>query len=304
MRRPALLLLAATAIAAPSAQAAYPGANGKLVFFQQEVGGVDPVGLAVSDADGRNQNLEPLGPACGGEGSGAPGACPEDPIWSPDGTRIAFGLGGTVATMKPDGTDVRRLALTGFTRVTSPAWSPDGAHIAFSALRGKVRNVYVTNVAAAGPVVSLTKTGGGSPAWSVRGEIAFTRRDQVLRMPATGGKARRLTTRGGSAPTWSPDGEALAFVRSVRLKRKSRRRTPVLFRLRRDGRRLKRLTRSYSADPSWTPAGTAVLFHDSDSFNLTIRSVPANGGKNRLVTSGEEGRRVAALEPDQQPLPR
>ena len=42
------------------------------------------------------------------------------------GTRIAFGLGGTVATMKPDGSDVRRLPLTGFARVTSPAWSPDG----------------------------------------------------------------------------------------------------------------------------------------------------------------------------------
>ena len=48
-----------------------PGQNGKLVFFQADTGGVDPVGLAVADARGRNQTLRPLGPACGGEGEAA-----------------------------------------------------------------------------------------------------------------------------------------------------------------------------------------------------------------------------------------
>ena len=123
-------------------------------------------------------------------------------------------------------------------------------------------------------------------------------------MPAAGGKARRLTSRGGSAPTWSPGGRALAFVRSVQLKRKSKRRTPVLYRLGRDGRGLKQLTRTYAEDPSWTPDGAAVLYHDFDTFNLTIRSVRASGGGNRLVTSGHEGRRVAVSSPDQQPLAR
>jgi len=301
--RPALLTaLLVIGVAAP-AHAAYPGGNGKLVFFQDEVGGVEPVGLAVSNSQGRDQSPNPLGPVCGGEGAErAPGPCPREPIWSPGGTLIAFGLGGTVATMKPDGSDVQRLPLTGFARVTSPAWSPDGARIAFSAVRGGTRNVYVTDTAGSA-VIALTRAGGGSPAWSTRNEIAFTRRNDVFRMPASGGRARRLTARGGLAPTWSPGGNAIAFVRKVRLKRKSKRRTPVLYRFNRTGTGLKRLTGGWSEDPSWTPNGNSVLFTNFDSFNLTIRAVPAGGGKTRQITAGLEGRRVAVRSADQQPVP-
>lgn len=301
--RPALLTaLAALAIAAP-AHAAYPGANGKLVFFQDGVGGTDPIGLAVADATGRNQSPNPLGPVCASEGSDPPGPCPREPIWSPGGTLIAFGLGGTVATMKPDGSDVQRLPLTGYARVTSPAWSPDGSRIAFSAVRGGIRNVYVTDTAGSA-VIALTRGGGGSPAWSTRNEIAFTRRGDLFRMPASGGRATRLTHRGGLEPTWSPGGKAIAFVRKIRLKRKSKRRTPVLYRFNRTGTRLDRLTRGYSESPSWTPNGNSVLFTNYDGFNLTIRAVPSDGGRTRQITSGQEGRRVAVRSADQQPLPR
>ena len=89
--RPALLIALAALVLAAPAHAAYPGANGKLVFFQSDVGGVDPVGLAVSDATGGNPSLNPLGPACGGEGTGPPKPCPRDPIWSPGGTLISAG---------------------------------------------------------------------------------------------------------------------------------------------------------------------------------------------------------------------
>ncbi len=302
--RPALLTLLVALAAAAPAEAAYPGANGMLVFFQDGVGGVEPVGLAVSDADGKN-NSPPLGPLCGGEQGGpeARAPCPDDPVWSPDGMRIAFGLGSTVATMKPDGTDVVRLPLRGLSRVTSPSYSPDGTRIAFSALRAGKRNVFITNLAGT-TVVALTSTGGGAPAWSVKNEIAFTRRGNVWRVRATGGRAVRLMKRGGAAPTWSPSGNELAFQRKVRLKRKSKKRTPVLYRLGRNGRGLKRLTRSYSENPSWTPDGKAVLFNDFDSFNLVIYSVRRAGGKPRFVTGGDEGRRNAVAEPDQQPLPR
>lgn len=302
MRTALLTALAALALAAP-AQAAYPGANGKLVFFQDGVGGTEPIGLAVADATGFNQSPNPLGPVCASEGSEPPGPCPRDPIWSPGGTLIAFGLGSTVATMEPDGDDVRRLPLTGFARVNSPAWSPDGSRIAFSAVRAGKRNVYVTDTAGSA-VIALTRAGGASPAWSTGNEIAFTRGGNLFRMPAAGGKPRRLTTRGGLTPTWSPRGKAIAFVRMVRLKRTSKRRTPVLHRFNRTGRRLKRLTRGFSEDPSWTPNGNSVLFTHFDSFNLTVRAVPSQGGRTRQITRGQEGRRVAVRDADQQPVPR
>jgi len=301
--RPALLAAAVVLAAAAPAHAAYPGANGKLVFFQDGVGGTEPIGLAVADATGFNQSPNPLGPVCASEGSDPPGPCPRDPIWSPGGTLIAFGLGGTVATMEPDGSDVRRLPLTGFARVNSPAWSPDGSRIAFSAVRGKTRNVYVTERGGSA-VIALTRAGGASPAWSTGNEIAFTRGGNLFRMPATGGKVRRLTSRGGLAPTWSPRGKAIAFVRRVKLKRKSKRRTPVLYRFNRTGKRLNRLTRGFSEGPSWTPNGNSILFTYFDGFNLTIRAVPSEGGRTRQITRGQEGRRVAVHSADQQPRPR
>ncbi len=205
--------------------------------------------------------------------------------------------------MQPDGSDVRRLPLTGFARVTSPAWSPDGSRIAFSAVRDNVRNVYVTDTAGSA-VIALTRAGGGSPAWSTRNEIAFTRRGDIFRMPAAGGRARRLTSRGGLEPTWSPGGKAIAFVRRVKLKRTSKRRTPVLYRFTRTGTRLDRLTRGWAESPSWTPNGNSVLFTNFDAFNLTIRAVPSKGGRTRQITSGQEGRRVAVHSADQQPVPR
>lgn len=57
------------------------------------------------------------------------------PDWSPDGTRIAFTLGQPdgswqVATMNPDGSDVRVLT-SGAGVSEAPSWSPDGSWIAY-----------------------------------------------------------------------------------------------------------------------------------------------------------------------------
>jgi Tol biopolymer transport system component len=46
------------------------------------------------------------------------------PTWSPDGSRIAFVRNGTLATMAPDGTDVREIQ--GVNPDGPMAWNPVG----------------------------------------------------------------------------------------------------------------------------------------------------------------------------------
>ena len=112
------------------------------------------------------------------------------PVWSPDGTRIAFlsarnldpafgsFLRPHLYTMAPDGSDVRRLS-DGLTWVVnhSPQWSPDGERLAFVAVEGS-------------------------------GE---TRAQNLYTIRADGTNLRRLGP-AISGPSWSPDGRRLAFA--------------------------------------------------------------------------------------------
>ena len=53
-----------------------------------------------------------------------------DPVWSPDGRKIAFVSNWQVYVMNADGSGKRRLTHNGGQNV-APAWSPDGRKIAF-----------------------------------------------------------------------------------------------------------------------------------------------------------------------------
>ena len=59
------------------------------------------------------------------------------PRWSPDGTRIAFSLGGQVCIMAANGTDLRRIrGATGH----CPEWFHDGQSLLFNS-KGTIRMV-------------------------------------------------------------------------------------------------------------------------------------------------------------------
>lgn len=99
--------------------------------------------------------------------------CQQDPVFSPDGSRIAFrgyadGANG-IWVINVDGTGLERLTVDpGF--VVEPAWSPDGSEIAFASSVSGVFQIYVIN-ADGSDLRQLTFDGPGfdSPEWSPSG---------------------------------------------------------------------------------------------------------------------------------------
>ena len=106
----------------------------------------------------------------------------ENPVWSPDGSRIAFnraqGSGyqdiKDIWTIKQDGTDVLRLttyiAGSGYNGTAQylPTWSPDGAYLAYTErkISGKTTHNIRRIPAGGGSPTSLTSDGASSwPRW-------------------------------------------------------------------------------------------------------------------------------------------
>ena len=118
------------------------------------------------------------------------GALFSDPVWSPDGSRIAFKSGqhrGRIYTIAPDGSDVRSVTPPSIRFAEDhPVWSPDGRHIAFLTQESYQDDAGV---------------------WLVE-RILYT-------VSAEGGEQRRIS---GTAaqPAWSPDGSLIAFASQVR----------------------------------------------------------------------------------------
>jgi Tol biopolymer transport system component len=129
---PALALVIAS-VAVPPASAVLPGTNGRIAFMRFDADGFGQVWVANPDmthqvqlTSGRNDGWFPT--------------------WSPDGARIAFGSGradpdlddgvqiSDIFTMRPDGTDVRKLT-DAVGDSEKPAWSPDGRWLVYSADR-------------------------------------------------------------------------------------------------------------------------------------------------------------------------
>lgn len=152
------------------------------------------------------------------------------PVWSPQGDRVAFGLGrynngrgvrpGGVAVVGVDGSGLRRLTPLGEVNQGFPSWSPDAKRLVLRSERPTSKGLAILDTESE----SLTTLTSGSwidnfPAWSPKGDrIVFTSdRDgdwELYSIRPDGRELKRLTRSPGNDAhaAWSSDGQWIAFA--------------------------------------------------------------------------------------------
>jgi Tol biopolymer transport system component len=158
------------------------------------------------------------------------------PVWSPDGTKIAFEQGVVIQVMNADGSEKRGVAPMEFIRGVPtgmqicPSWFPDSQRIAYLDAR-PLWEIYSINIDGSNLTKHDVRIGmyygvGGPTLLAVSPDgtsIAFSYCDQkskkdIYILSLADGKLENLTRNlaGNSfSPTWSPDGTKIAFTLEV-----------------------------------------------------------------------------------------
>jgi TolB protein len=292
LRAASIALVCATglsALACPSAGAAFPGKNGELVFTSVQDGPrhiLETSGSGVLDLTGASSHVAETQPA-----------------FSPNGKRIAFTRSHEIWVMSASGHNPTRL-----TKAKSvngdPAWSPDGKRIAFVSNRRSKYDVWVMHRDGT-HAKRLTHNSAieSELVWSPTGKaIAFQR------APASGGASPavysmkpdgshvRLLASSAVEPDYSPDGSMIVYSGPYHPSPPGSE-GPDLWTMRSNGANKAPLIHegsSFYSDgsyPTWSPDGSTIAFAANNGTGyLHVFEVPAAGGTSTpVVTNNDNG---------------
>ena len=301
-------------VAVQPTEAAFPGKNGKIVFW--------------SDRTAQPGSNTLAGPGLysitvGGTATKIPGtsAADNNADWSPDGSRIVFQSGSVpnqeISVMNANGSGRRQLTDTPDVTEQEPTWSPDGSRITFAANTSGTDSttdleIWVMNADGSG-LMQLTNNGQGErdtqPAWSPLGNrIAFLNEGDpantdgnsniyVMDTNPTTDDAMNLTPNDFTTnpvyqandedPSWSPDGEQIVYSTKA----------DVFIMPSDDGKPKTNLTLNTGGgkNPAWSPDGNNIVYSRSGDIYV----MPSNGGDPTPVDTTLR----KDEKPDWQPIP-
>jgi Tol biopolymer transport system component len=169
------------------------------------------------------------------------------PVWSPEGTRIAFVRGGYAETTDDD-----------------PA--PPYAN----------RNVWVVDSDGSGLRQVTDGRWHGSAGWSPDGQRLVTDADRGVVELGVDGSDRRVLLEGEYGdPSWSPDGEALVVAAGLGVGLAEQGRPPV-----------EQLDTPLASSPAWSPDGEWIAFADGENEADVWVVRPDGTGLRQLTTVG------------------
>lgn len=220
------------------------------------------------------------------------------PIWSPDGSKIAFRSQASgnrdIYVMDAGGGNITQLTTSPYDDY-SPAWSPDGKKIIFVSERDGNPEIYMMNADGSNQT-RLTHNDFYDyyPTWSPDGKwIAFySRRDQNTDIYLLNGACTkkpescdigqvRLTSDPARdfEPTWSFDSKMIAFV-------SERDGYPEIYVMNVDGSNQRRLTENGVADttPAFSPDGKWIAFVSRRDDRWDIYLIGVDGKGERPIT--------------------
>ncbi|SRR6266508_241483 len=246
----ALVLITEFSMTKVPAEAAFPGANGRIAFATILASNGNP-DIFTMDPDGTNiVNV-----------TGSIRATDARPDWSPDGTRIAFArVQGTqghpnreVYAINADGTGLKRLTNNN-AHDTRPAWSPDGTEIVFVSDRADPDAIPC--------IVTI---------------CVF----DIYIMNADGTNVRRLThdAANDDMPRFSPDGGKIVFS-------SDRTGSRAIYTMNPDGNNVEQLTSDslVAGDPDWSPTGDRIVFENNFCASCDVSDILVMDSSGANVT--------------------
>jgi Tol biopolymer transport system component len=270
LRRPHMFLLSAALVmlvsGTPLADAAFPGANGRIVYMT---------------TIGANEEIFDIGP----DGSGQRNltnstAVDFSPVYSPDGRHIAFGSyaqdppgegvpknTGELFVMDANGSNVRRVTFNTLPD-WNPAWSPDGKRLVFARpQRQALPEEFI-------PPTDL---------W-----IVDLRNSQERQLTNS-------TDTDDTRPQWSPDGQQIAFQSDT-----NEPGNIDVYTIRPNGRDLRRITTTPGFDgmPNYSPDGESVTFTSERAGNGDVFVMRADGGHQNRLTDDPIWDGLSCFSPD------